>query len=370
MIDKDIISHINNFDEKEKVQFLLNYSLMCDNEWKELFDFNQSLCINIATSFSGIGSPEYSLKRLGICHNILFAGDIDIFCKETYFANYDISLEQWHNDVRLFNASQHFNNVDLFVGGSPCQSFSIGGKRKGLEESRGTLFYEYARLVNECKPKVFIYENVTGIMNHDNGHTWDVVSKTFDELGYVWIPWVLNAKDYGIPQNRKRVYVVGFRSDIVHYANKLKKPQERKLVYEVEDVLEHYVPNKYYLPEKGFLRVIDRKHLRHVALNSKISRTQIANQQYNWYGDIRIENTIPTRIEEDARIFKGEFNENRCVARCLTPRECLRLMGYDEDFKITVNDQQQYKQCGNSIVVNVMMEVIKAIIKTGVYYAQ
>lgn len=370
MIKKELNKSVKSLKENDKVNFLINHSSDEDDEWKVLHAQNEALCINIATSFSGIGSPEYALKRLKINHNILFAGDIDEFCKETYFANYDIQEDSWHSDVRQFEATDYNGRVDLFVGGSPCQSFSIGGKRKGFEESRGTLFYEYARLVKECKPKVFIYENVTGLMNHDGGHTWEVVSQTFDELGYIWTPWVLNSKDYGIPQNRKRVYVVGIRADLSKFAEKLIKPIERPLVYEVEDLLESFIPNKYYLPEKGFLRVIDPKHLRHVALNSKIARTQIANQQYNWYGDIRVEKDIPQRIEDDPRIFKDLFKGERCVTRCLTPRECLRLMGYDEDFKIVVNDQQQYKQCGNSIVVNVMMEVIKAIIKTGVYYAQ
>lgn len=370
MIDLKIKEYTKELTEDNKVKFLLNHSISLDDEWENSCIQKNKLNINIATSFSGIGSPEYALKRLGINHDILFAGDIDEFCKESYFANYKIKEEQWHSDVRKFSAIKFLNSVDLFVGGSPCQSFSIGGKRKGLEEARGTLFYEFARLVQECKPKVFIYENVTGLMNHDSGHTWEVVSETFNELGYIWTPWVLNSKNYGIPQNRKRVYVVGFRQDLTEYANKLCKPVERPLSYEVEDVLESNVPNKYYLPEKGFLRVIDPKHKRHVAINSKIARTQIANQQYNWYGDIRIESDIPKIIAEDTRIFQGVHNGISSVARCLTPRECLRLMGYDDDFKIVVKDQQQYKQCGNSIVVNVMMEVIKSIIKTGVYHVE
>lgn len=304
MIKKELYNSVKSLKENEKVNFLINHSSDEDDEWKGLQAQNEALCINIATSFSGIGSPEYALKRLKINHNILFAGDIDEYCKYTYFANYDISEDSWHSDVRQFEATDYDGRVDLFVGGSPCQSFSIGGKRKGFEESRGTLFYEYARLVKECNPKVFIYENVTGLMNHDGGHTWEVVSQTFDELGYIWTPWVLNSKDYGIPQNRKRVYVVGIRADLSEFAKKLIKPIERPLEYEVEDLLETFVPNKYYLPEKGFLRVIDPKHLRHVALNSKIARTQIANQQYNWYGDIRVETDIPQRIEDDPRIFK------------------------------------------------------------------
>lgn len=367
-MDENIRKRIEKMDERNRVHFLINQSLSNDSDWDRLRLLNDSLSLNIATAFSGIGAPEHALKRLNIKSNILFAGDIDSFCKETYFANYNISENLWHKDVRQFNANPFQNKVDIFIGGSPCQSFSIGGKRKGLEESRGTLFYEYARLVKECEPKIFIYENVTGLINHDGGNTWKVVTNTFDKLKYFWTYWVLNSKNYGIPQNRRRVYVIGFRKDLCHYFELLNKPSERELIYEVKDILQNFVPNKFYLPEKGFLRVIDPKHKRHVALNSKVARTQIANQQYNWYGDIRIESKIHERIEQDNRIYKDFYNNERCVARCLTPRECLRLMGFDEDFKIVVNDQQLYKQSGNSIVVNVLMEIFKSIIKTGVFY--
>lgn len=369
-MNESIRRYVENMDERNKVLYLLNQSLSDDRDWDKLRLINNSLCLNIATSFSGIGAPEHALKRLNINTKIVFAGDIDEYCKETYFANFHISECNWHNDVRKFDASQYRNGIDIFVGGSPCQSFSIGGKRKGLEESRGTLFYEYARLVKECNPKVFIYENVTGLINHDGGNTWKVVTQIFNELGYFWTYWILNSKNYGIPQNRKRVYVIGFRKDLLQFYELLKKPSEKELQYEVSDVLQNDIPNKYYLPEKGFLRVVDPKHKRHVALNGTIARTQIANQQYNWYGDIRIESNIPKHIEKDDRIFKDVYNGKRCVARCLTPRECLRLMGFDEDFKIVVNDQQLYKQSGNSIVVNVLMEIFKSIIKTGVFYEQ
>lgn len=344
---------------------LLNCILDNDEQWSQTL--SKMRVLNIATSFSGIGAPEFALKRLGVNNHIIFAGDIDEFCKQTYFANYEISESQWHNDVRTFNATPYKGKVDILIGGSPCQSFSIGGKRKGFEESRGTLFYEYARLIKECSPQVFIYENVTGLLNHDGGNTWEVVKNTFDDLEYKWVHFVLNAKDFGIPQNRKRVYVVGFKKNKIKYFKRLSDPKKIKLEYEVADLLEHKAANKYYLPIKGFERVIDPKHLRHVALNGKIARTQIANQQYNWYGDMRIEYEIPQEIENDERIHKGIYKGERCVSRCLTPRECLRLMGFDDSFKISVNDQQMWKQCGNSIVVNVLMQIMKSIFNTGIF---
>ena len=323
--------------------------------------------ITIGSAFSGIGAPEQAIRQLGLKSSIAFAGDIDEFCKQSYFANYDISEDRWHSDVRLFEASQYRNSIDLFVGGSPCQSFSVMGKRKGLEEARGTLFYEYARLVKETCPNIFIYENVTGMLIHDGGRTWEVITSIFDELGYDWTHWVLNAKDFGLPHNRRRIFVVGFNRKYQNYFAKLKRPQSIPLKYELRDFLDIDVPNRYYLPEKGFLRVVDPAQTKHVALNGKIARCQVACQQYNWFGDMRFETNVPQRIAEDPRIYKGFYKGEYGVARTLTPRECLRLMGFPEDFSIVVNDTQMYRQSGNSIAVNVIKSVIQSILDTGIF---
>lgn len=324
--------------------------------------------IQLATAFSGIGAVEQAFLIQGIDHDIVFAGDIDPYCKESYFANYRIEEERWHNDVHGFSAIPYLGKVDLFVGGSPCQSFSIMGKQKGFSETRGTLFYEYARIVKESQPKVFIFENVTGMLTHDKGRTWDVISSTFDELNYLWTYWVLNAKDYGLPQNRMRIFVVGFRADNKAFFSKLQMPKQIPLEKELKDLLDKDIPNKYYLPEKGFIRVIDPKQTKHVALNGKIARCQVACQQYNWFGDMRFETVIPERIAMDPRIYKGEYKGERGVARCLTPRECLRLMGFSDSFNLVVNDQQLYRQSGNSIAVPVIGAVVRSIIDTGVFY--
>ena len=186
-------------------------------------------------------------------------------------------------------------------------------------------------------------------------------------MNYRWTFWTLNAKDYGIPQNRRRIFVVGFRSDMNKFFEKLLKPLETELSLTIADLLEKNVDNKYYLPEKGFKRVVDPNQIKHVALNGKIARCQVACQQYNWFGDMRFETEIPERLEKDCRVYKGNFNGTRGVARCLTPRECLRLMGFLDSFKIVVPDPQMYHQCGNSIAVNVMKEVLVSILNTKVF---
>lgn len=140
--------------------------------------------------------------------------------KQSYMANYKIAEKDFHWNVAFLDGKQYEGQVDLFVGGSPCQSFSLVGKQRGLEDTRGTLFYEYARLIKEIHPKVFIYENVKAILSNDGGRTWKKMKEVFSSLGYkVYYtykgkPSVLNARDYGIPQNRERMFVVGFRQDL------------------------------------------------------------------------------------------------------------------------------------------------------------
>lgn len=359
--------------------------------------------LRLGTVFSGIGAVEHALEKLNIPYEIQFACDngerklkvkyeeIEEITKgmtnsernayvtqlynqtgvnyveQTYKANFQIPDEHFFQDAKLLDGTEFNGEVDLFVGGSPCQSFSVMGKRKGLEEARGTLFYEYARLVQEVQPKVFIYENVTGMLNHDKGRTWKIISEIFDSLEYKWTYWVLNAKDYNLPQNRRRIFVIGFRKDLAEYAAKLTEPKKMKLDHSMADLLEQDVPNKYYLPEKGFKRVVDPNQIKHVALNGTIARCQVACQQYNWFGDMRFEETIPERLEVDERIYKGEFNGVRGVTRTLTPRECLRLMGFADDYQIVVPDQHMYRQVGNSIAVNVLKEVVRQISETGVF---
>ena len=156
--------------------------------------------------------------------------------KISYMANYNCPENHYHWDATFLDGTQYKNQVDLFVGGSPCQSFSSLGKKRGLSDTRGTLFYEYARLVDEIQPKVFIYENVRAVLNNDNGRTWKKMKEVFKDLNYNIFftnngkPSVLNANDYGIPQSRNRIFVVGFRSDIKLRTNSFKNNCTRFII--------------------------------------------------------------------------------------------------------------------------------------------
>lgn len=352
--------------------------------------------LRIATVFSGIGAPEYALKRMGIPYETVFACDIDKFCKTSYFANYDITEQQWFDDIHSIDGSKYRDKVDLFVGGSPCQSFSIVGKRKGLEDPRGLLIYEFVRLVKEIRPKVFIYENVKGLLNHGKSRTWRKIAASLDKTGYTWYAGVLNAKDYGIPQNRSRLFVVGFREP-----RGFEFPPKLPLRVEMKDLLEDNIHPKYFLPEKGVRFVADPKNIkkRYTQINGKIALCETANQQFNWHGDFIISNRdgvdgkyylsdkvkryvlssgtknfyssphtdltiarpLLSSMHKMHRAGVDNYITDSLGIRKLTPRECLRLMGFDDGFRIAVSDTQTYRQAGNAMVVDVLINLLRSI---------
>lgn len=376
--------------------------------WIEKRFINPESTIKLATMFSGIGAIEFALKRLKLDSSIIFASDNDKFVKQSYFENYNILEENWYNDVMDINGKKYLNRIDLLVGGSPCQSFSMIGKRKGLDDTRGTLFYEFARVVKESQPKVFIYENVKGLINHDKGNTFETIKATFDELGYKYYYKVLNAKDYGMAQHRERIFVVGFKDKSI----KFDFPQPIPLETRMQDFLEDYIDSKYYLKEKGVKFVTSSKNRkkRYTQINGEIAICQKANQQFNWHGDFIYEDKqIPeasefifdvNEVEEKyylsekiktyvlaggTKNFKTSTKTDLEVARPLlqtmhkmhragvdnyvthnkgrirklTPKECLRLMGFGDGFKQIVSDTQMYRQAGNSIVVDVLIAILK-----------
>lgn len=365
--------------------------------------------LRLATVFSGIGAIEHAFNRLNLETELIFACDIDPFVRKSYFANYPMTEERWFDDVKQIDGRRFQGMVDLFVGGSPCQSFSLVGKRRGMEDARGTLFYEFARLVSEIQPKVFIYENVRGLTNHDEGRTFEVVKATFDELGYRYYAQVLNAKDYGIPQNRERIFIVGFRDPSTEFTF----PSPIKLETRMQDFLEDYIDSRYFLQEKGVKFVTSSKNRlkRYTQINGEVALCQKANQQFNWHGDFVFDERAVPEFDEflfdvrdveekyylsdkvkeyvlspGTKTFRTSIRTDLEVARPLlqsmhkmhragvdnyvthtgrirklTPRECLRLMGFRDSFRQVVSDTQMYRQAGNSIVVDVLIALLKQI---------
>ncbi|MBR2785636.1 MAG: DNA cytosine methyltransferase [Clostridia bacterium] len=354
--------------------------------------------IRLATVFSGIGAIEQALKQLGIDYKVVFACDngeryLDIDqeeieekikgltpeekqkyiskiynetgkvnnVKKSYFANYDISEDRWYEDIRFLDGNKYKGKVDLIVGGSPCQSFSTYGKKRGLEDTRGTLFYDYARLIKEIQPKVFIFENVKGLLSHDKGRTWSVIKDVFESLNYKIKYQVINACDYGLPQLRKRVFVVGINKNIE--SEEFSFPDKIELEHTAKDYLDDEVDDKYYLPFKGFRYVTTpERNEGRARVNRDIIGCETANQQFNWIGDFRVEKPKPQHYN-DPRIYIGEYEGQEAVARKMTPQECLKLMGF-QDFNVVVDDKTAYRQAGNSIAVPVLKEITKSILNT------
>lgn len=357
--------------------------------------------LNIGTVFSGIGAPEQAFIKMGCKLNILFAcdnGEIEIkvpvedikektkhmspeqankyvkliyslskktnYVKQSYFANYKIKEKDWYDDIRFLDGTIYKNKLDILVGGSPCQSFSIIGKRAGLEDVRGTLFYDYARLIKQTSPKVFVYENVPGMLVHDHGNTWKVIESVFESLGYKVFYSVLNAKDYGMPQDRKRLFVVGFKDTDVNFLF----PDPIPLTTELKDYLDKDIEARHYLGKKGFEFVTNPKYKNRARVNSKIIQTEKANQQFNWNGDFVFENleSVEKRSNKEEilkRAYVSEWKGKKGVIRQLTHGECLRLMGFSNSFKIVVPNVPAYRQAGNSIVVNVLEALFRQIFK-------
>ena len=328
--------------------------------------------------------------------------------RQSYMANYELPEEHFHWNVAFLDGHQYKGEVDLFVGGSPCQSFSLVGKQRGLDDTRGTLFYEYARLIDEIKPKVFIYENVRAVTSHDGGKTWEKMQEVFKELGYSFSWTVLNAKNYGIPQNRERLFVVGIRNDLAQVAE-FKFPEPIPLEKKMKDFLMENAPGGYFLPKKGVEFVTMEKNLskKFTQIDGEVQLCQKKNQQFNWHGDfvfqseedaqahnipdlekyflsekvrkyvlssgtknfyskpaidLEIARPLLTTMHKMHRAGVDNYVTTQGRLRKLTPRECLRLMGFSDTFKIVVSDTSMYQQAGNSIVVDVLIAIMRQIL--------
>lgn len=363
--------------------------------------------IRVGSTFSGAGAFEYSLKKLNVPFETIFAidnGEISIdfdyeneikkiktmksisdkknyvdylytnntrkrnYMKEFYLNNHDVKDNQFFYDIKLFDGTDFKGKIDILVGGSPCQSFSTVGAQAGLEDARGTLFYEYARVLDETKPQAFIFENVRGLFNHDKGKTWKVIQDIFKSLGYKIKFQIINAKDYGLPQVRNRIFVIGFKNK--SSIEKFNFPNPIKLKWKMHDFLESYV-KKGDFKRRGFNDIkIKKSPLTEVGkryfLTPGVEKYVMSTGTKNWHQkveiDLPIARTILKTMANHHRAGTDNYVKEFGKIRMLTEREAFRIMGFGDDIDINISPARAYKIAGNSIAIDPLIAIMKEVL--------
>lgn len=337
-----------------------------------IFDFNKSVPFpapekpkfKFIDLFAGIGGFRLAFQNLeGKC---VFTSEWDKYSKQTYKANFgeipfgDITKPETKNYVP--------DDFDILCAGFPCQAFSIAGKRGGFEDTRGTLFFDVAEIIKKKQPKAIFLENVKGLRNHDKGKTLETILNVLrEDLNYyVPEPKVLNAKEFGVPQNRERIFIVGFRKDLGITDFQYPEPTNKNAI--LDDILEQEeVSVKYYLSET-YVQTLKDHRKRHESKGNGFGYEIIPNdgtanavvcggmgRERNLVLDHRLTNFTPVTH------ITGEVN--REGIRKMTPREWARLQGFPDNFKIVVSDAQAYKQFGNSVAVPAIQATAEKIIE-------
>ncbi len=319
--------------------------------------------IRFTDLFCGVGGIRLGMEKQGF--ECVFSCDINPECQKTYFENFN---DMPKGDIHLIDETK-IPKHDILCAGFPCQPFSISGKQKGFNDTRGTLFFEICRIISHCKPQVVFLENVKHLVYHDHGNTLDVILGQLKQLGY-HVSWkVLNGSDYGVPQNRERIIIIGCKEEKFDFS-KVKKMSRKKLVDFLDAIgeFEYLDPNEYTLleetkqqPGSGLIFAGYRnKSIRKVGVRpgtEHLSRVhKQPNRIYSVYG---IHPTLPSQ-ESSGRFFI--LTEDNRV-RKLTLNECWRIMGFPETYKKISSSGEQYKQLGNSVCVPMISAVASEVKK-------
>ena len=338
--------------------------------------------------FAGVGGFRLGLEALG--HQCVFASENDPFAQSTYLSNYGKMPMGDITEIKAEDIPSH----NILTAGFPCQDFSIAGKRKGMKTERGKMFFNIIRVLEHHQPKYFILENVKGLLSHDRGETFKTIVQSLYELGYGVDYRVLNTKDFGLPQNRERIFIVGKRKQDILWRTHWPIPP--KTPTRLRDILEDQVDKKYFINAK----VLKAHSKRRKAWLDKYNggkwsdrRGQgliVSNPDDEYIGAImtgvefkgirlkKVGNMGATNAQAQ-RIYspdglsctlagggggqggKTGLYQVGDIIRRLTPRECARLQGFPESFKILVSDTQAYKQFGNSVTIQVVTAIAKAL---------
>jgi DNA (cytosine-5)-methyltransferase 1 len=293
--------------------------------------------------FAGIGGIRMGFEHVG--GECVFTSEWDESAQKTYQANFG---EIPYGDITKIDPTE-IPSFDILLAGFPCQPFSQAGLKKGFDDTRGTLFFDIARIVKHHKPSVVFLENVRNLASHDNGNTLKVIIGTLEEMGYKVKHNILNAKEFGLPQNRARIYIIAFKDNV-----DFEFPEPPKIKTRVLDILDKKVDPKYTISDKLWAGHQRRK---------KEHKEKGNGFGYSLFDEkSEYTSTISARYYKDgSEILIKQKGKN---PRKLTPREAARLQGYPENFVIPVSDAQAYKQFGNSVAVPVIKALAKKIIQT------
>jgi DNA (cytosine-5)-methyltransferase 1 len=318
--------------------------------------------------FCGIGGFRIGFERNGF--ECVFSSDFNKKVQETYETNYG---EIPFGDITQINPKE-IPNFDVLLGGFPCQPFSISGKKLGFEDTRGTLFFDVCRIITEKNPKIVVLENVQHLVHHDKKRTFTTILKSLKDLGYNVNYKILNTKDFGLPQNRQRIFIIGSKNGLFNFdlikRNKslpLREFLDKEGKFDYLDKSEYTILDKKYIkeqPDSGLIFVGYRNKegfKKGIRPNTEhLNRTH--RQPNRIYSIDGYHPTLPSQ-ETSGRFFIYIPEEDR--VRKLTVNECYRIMGFPEEFKKNPTIGEQYKQIGNSLSVNITQEISKQILEQG-----
>lgn len=309
------------------------------------FEASKFLMIDL---FAGIGGIRLAFqKQGGYC---VFTSEWDKFAAKTYRANFGEDPTGDLTQVEAENVPDH----NILLAGFPCQAFSLAGKKQGFEDTRGTLFFDVARIIAEKRPDAFLLENVKNLKNHDKGRTFAKIKETLESLDYTFEAKVLKASDFGVPQNRERIFMVGFNKRKGGELVPFKFPSPPLVKTRLGDILLPYVDEKYTISDKLYAGHLRRKDMHKLKGNGFGFSLFNENSPHT--------NTLSARYYKDGSEILIDQGPDK-NPRKLTPIECKRLQGFPENFVIPVSDTQSYKQFGNSVSVPVVEAIAKEMVE-------
>jgi DNA (cytosine-5)-methyltransferase 1 len=301
--------------------------------------------------FAGVGGLRIPFEAQGEC---VFSSEKDPSARAVYSTNFNEHIDKINTDISQIGESipNDFPSHDLLLAGFPCQPFSHAGLRKGFEDTRGTLFFSIASIVAAKKPKVLLLENVRGLKGHDHGFTFRKIKETLEELGYVFHSKVLNARDFGLPQNRNRLFMICLRDDLSDaFDYVFPEPTHSREKLRVGDFLDKSVDARYTISDKLWAG-----HKRRKAVNTQNGKGfgfQLFNEDSEYVA------TIPARYYKDgSEVLIEQKGKN---PRKLTPNEARRLQGFPETFKLPDSEVQAYRQFGNAVPVSVIEALARSL---------